>query len=148
MAKASNNQFPSVLFTEGTAPAGPAAGDQRIFIASADHHLKRVDSASAVVDIEAIPDASVITYAPAVATDWDLDADPGDVDNALDQLASRVDDLETQLTPQAHEADAKTDYTTGDLDTEAEIIAAFNATNGKINSIIAKLEALGLLASS
>jgi len=52
MAKASNNQFPSVLFTEGTVPAGPAAGDQRIYIDTADHHLKRVDSADTVVDIE------------------------------------------------------------------------------------------------
>lgn len=39
-------------------------------------------------------DAGDITYTPAVATDWDGDADPGDVDNALDQLAERVDDLE------------------------------------------------------
>jgi hypothetical protein len=39
-------------------------------------------------------DASVITYTPTVLTDWDADADPGDVDNALDQLAERVDDLE------------------------------------------------------
>ena len=40
------------------------------------------------------PDASTVTYTPAVATDWNTDADPGDVDNALDQLAERVDDLE------------------------------------------------------
>lgn len=39
-------------------------------------------------------DAAVITYTPAVNTDWDSDADPGDVGNALDQLAERVDDLE------------------------------------------------------
>jgi len=39
-------------------------------------------------------------------------------------------------------------YTTGDLDAEAEIIAAFNTTNGKINSILAILEEFGLLASS
>lgn len=39
-------------------------------------------------------DAAVVTYTPAVATDWDSDTDPGDVDNALDQLAERVDDLE------------------------------------------------------
>lgn len=39
-------------------------------------------------------DASAVTYTPAVATDWDADADPGDVDNALDQLAERVDDIE------------------------------------------------------
>lgn len=40
-------------------------------------------------------DAANVTYTPTVATDWDSDADPGDVDNALDQLAERVDDLET-----------------------------------------------------
>lgn len=39
-------------------------------------------------------DAADVTYTPAVLTDWDGDADPGDVDNALDQLAERVDDLE------------------------------------------------------
>jgi len=49
---------------------------------------------------------------------------------------------------QAHIADAKTDYTTGDLDAEAEIIAAFNTTNGKINAILAALEAAEILASS
>ena len=42
--------------------------------------------------------------------------------------------------------DAKVTYTTGDLDAEAEIIAAFNTTNGKINSIIAALEAFGISA--
>lgn len=40
------------------------------------------------------PDASTVTYTPTTATDWDGDADPGDVDAALDQLAERVDDLE------------------------------------------------------
>jgi hypothetical protein len=37
-----------------------------------------------------IPDASVIPYTPADVTDWDGDVDPGDVDNALDQLADRI----------------------------------------------------------
>lgn len=40
------------------------------------------------------PDAGDVTYTPAVAADWDSDADPGDLDDALDQLAERVDDLE------------------------------------------------------
>lgn len=39
-------------------------------------------------------DAADVTYTPAVNADWDGDADPGDVNNALDQLAERVDDLE------------------------------------------------------
>lgn len=54
----------------------------------------------------------------------------------------------TNVPQQAHIANAKTDYTAGDLDTEAEIIAAFNTTNGKINAILAALEAAGILASS
>lgn len=40
------------------------------------------------------PDAGVVTYTPAVLADWDSDADPGDTNDALDQLAERVDDLE------------------------------------------------------
>jgi len=49
---------------------------------------------------------------------------------------------------QAHETALKVNYTTGDLDSEAEIITALNATNTKINSIITKLETLGLFATS
>ncbi|MHB8071552.1 MAG: hypothetical protein ACYDHF_06335 [Candidatus Cryosericum sp.] len=49
---------------------------------------------------------------------------------------------------QNHIADAKTDYTTGDLDIEAEIIAAINTTNGKINAILAVLEAYEALKTS
>jgi len=49
-------------------------------------------------------------------------------------------------TAHAHIADAKVDYTTGDLDAEAEIIAAVNATNGKINDILAALLAFGIMA--
>ena len=49
---------------------------------------------------------------------------------------------------QANITAAKVDYTTGDLDTEAETIAALNTTNGKINSILTALKAHGILASS
>jgi len=45
-------------------------------------------------------------------------------------------------------ANAKVNYTTGDLDAEAEIIAALNATNGTINSILTALRAVGIIASS
>lgn len=43
-------------------------------------------------------DASVIGYQPADALSWNGDADPGDVDDSLDQLALRVDANETTLT--------------------------------------------------
>ena len=39
-------------------------------------------------------DAAALTYTPSVFTDWDSDMDPGGVDDALDQLAERVDDVE------------------------------------------------------
>lgn len=47
-----------------------------------------------------------------------------------------------------HVVDAKTDYTTGDLDAEAEVIVALNATNTKINAILAVFEAFGLVATA
>lgn len=52
MAKASDNPYPSVLVVEGTAPATPAAGDQRLFVDSADHKLKRKDSSGTVTTVE------------------------------------------------------------------------------------------------
>lgn len=41
--------------------------------------------------------------------------------------------------------DAKADYDTGGLDNEAKIIAALNATNGAINSILAALIEFGIM---
>jgi len=48
---ASDNPFPSVLVTEGSAPASPAAGKQRVFIDSADHVLKVKNSAGTVTAV-------------------------------------------------------------------------------------------------
>jgi hypothetical protein len=39
-------------------------------------------------------DADDVTYTPTTLADWDGSADPGDVEQALDQLAERVTDLE------------------------------------------------------
>ena len=39
----------------------------------------------------------------------------------------------------------KADYTTLDLDTEAEIIAALNASNAGFNTLLAKLRTHGLI---
>jgi hypothetical protein len=50
-----------------------------------------------VVAVSGDYDATEVTYTPAVLTDWDGDADPGDVDDALDQLAERVDDNEADI---------------------------------------------------
>lgn len=67
MALGSNNPFPSVLVVEqGSTPATPAAGRQRLFIDSADGHLKRVDDAAAVTDIEDGAGGDVVGPASAV----------------------------------------------------------------------------------
>jgi hypothetical protein len=52
MAKASDNVFPKLIVSEGTTPSSPAAGSQKLFIDSADHKLKRVDSSGAVSTVE------------------------------------------------------------------------------------------------
>lgn len=39
-------------------------------------------------------DADDLPFTPSTSGDWSLGADPGDTDDALDQLANRVDDLE------------------------------------------------------
>jgi hypothetical protein len=39
-------------------------------------------------------DSDDVTYAPTTVADWDGSADPGDVEQALDQLAERVKDME------------------------------------------------------
>ena len=61
MTKASDNAFPSFLVTEGTAPASPAAGKQRVYIDSADHHLKRKNSGGTVTDLEGGTAAAYVT---------------------------------------------------------------------------------------
>lgn len=52
MTKASDNAFPSLLITEGTEPAAPAAGKQRLYIDSTSHHLMRTNSSGTETDIE------------------------------------------------------------------------------------------------
>ena len=51
-------------------------------------------------------------------------------------------------TQPAHVTALKVNYTTGDLDAEAEIIAAINATNVRINLIMSALEGIGVFAKS
>lgn len=48
---ASDNPFPSLLITEGSAPSSPASGKQRVFIDSADHLVKVKNSSGTVLPI-------------------------------------------------------------------------------------------------
>lgn len=50
---------------------------------------------------EAVADASGITYTPAALANWNGSADPGEVDDALDQLASRVAANESAIAAKA-----------------------------------------------
>jgi hypothetical protein len=66
-----------------------------------------------------------------------------------DKTAARISFFGgTAVVKQSHIADANAAYAAGNLDTEAEIIAAINAANGKLNSLLAAIEAYGLLATS
>lgn len=51
MTKASDNEFPSLLVKEGTAPSSPASGDQRLFVDSSDHLLKLKNSSGTVTAV-------------------------------------------------------------------------------------------------
>jgi hypothetical protein len=58
---------------------------------------------------------------------------------------SLLNDSPAAMWSAAAQADLKADYTTLDLDTEAEIIAAINATNAGFNTLLAKIRAHGLI---
>jgi len=78
---------------QASTPDTPATGKWKIYTKS--DGLYTVDDAGTengpfLADV----DAGDVAYTPGTATDWDSDADPGDLDDALDQLAERVDDLE------------------------------------------------------
>jgi hypothetical protein len=53
MPKASDNAYPSLLITEGTVPASPASGKQRLYIDSTTHGYKTVNSSGTASDVGA-----------------------------------------------------------------------------------------------
>lgn len=91
MPLVSDNPFPKVILVEGAEPASPSAGQHKVFVDTADGHLKKKDEAGDVVDFQGI---TGVDYTPAVLADWDGSVDPGDAADALDQLAMRTTDLE------------------------------------------------------
>lgn len=64
-------------------------------------HLAGIDTALGSIST----DASAITYTPLTLTDWNSSADPGNTDDALDQLASRVKTNEGNIALKANDAD-------------------------------------------
>lgn len=73
-----DNPFPYETILEGSIPANPTATHQKLYIDSADHKLKRVDSAGSVVIIEGaggsapavVKITSVVLAAPAASFDF------------------------------------------------------------------------------
>ncbi len=61
--------------------------------------------------------------------------------------AYKINNVQVVGARQSAIANASVSYTTGNLDTEAEIITALNTTNGKINSILTALRTHGLIAT-
>jgi len=59
----------------------------------------------------------------------------------------KVNDTQVVGAQQAAITSAKTDYTTGDLDSEAKIIAGLNATNTTLNAVITAMRTHGLIAT-
>lgn len=60
MAKASDNAYPSVLLVEGSTPASPAAGRQRLFVRSSDHALAMVDSSGTAAPVSLVDPAPTV----------------------------------------------------------------------------------------
>jgi hypothetical protein len=67
--------------------------------------------------------------------------------NAAPHFRTEAGDI-VKLYKQVLAADLKENYTTGELDSEAEVIAAVNATNAKINDLIGALINTGLLVAA
>jgi hypothetical protein len=80
-------QSPGVISPPSSDLTIEAASGQAVNVGAAGQTVTIVGDITGV-------DAEDITYTPAVAADWDGDADPGDANDALDQLAERVDDIE------------------------------------------------------
>lgn len=96
MAKASDNPFPSALFTKSAAPATPGAGTVRLFVDSADGALKKIDEAGTIASVSSAT-ASSRVYAHRgtvqsiphnVATAVDLTGEDYDTDAYHDTVTN------------------------------------------------------------
>lgn len=102
-----STRFPEVV--AASIPT-PPSGKVFLFVDSADKHIKIKDDTGTVTDlieggapvssvfgrtgaviaVAGDYDADQITYTPIDVSDWDSSTDPGDVNDALDQLADRL----------------------------------------------------------
>ena len=87
------------------AAAAALAGTEELPIVQGGATVKA--TAQAIADLAPVPTAADVPYTPADAADWSGGVDPGDVDNALDQLAARVTDAEAATIPDDSVTNAK-----------------------------------------
>lgn len=139
-----------------TTAQDPGHKHSKLWASDGDPEAVTVDAAGNVtVGASAVGDSAAKVVGVALGTApstfpsdmfhmWAADIAAG---NCAPHFATELGDV-IKLYRQNHIEDAKADYTAGDLDTEAEVITAFNTTNGLINSLFAVLENLGLLATS
>lgn len=71
MTAASDNKFPKLIITEGSAPSSPSAGDQKVYIDSTSHHLSRKNSSGTVVDLETNQSSTALVRASVNYTGGD-----------------------------------------------------------------------------
>jgi hypothetical protein len=126
--KGSNNPFPSILVVEGTEPTAPSAGQQRLYIDSTTHKLKRTDSSGTDVTIESTSSGGTL------ATVEEVDGSPTDsavtklvFPNGTLGIASHV----ATYTPAAGGALASASFkrTTGNYTTTSSTFVDVDATN-------------------
>lgn len=79
----------------------PAAGYKGLFFRSDTGVPAVIDENGVVSDLVIPGDASGVTYTPADSLNWTDSVDPGNVDDALDDLASRMSALEDEAAPDA-----------------------------------------------
>ena len=107
-------------------------------LTSAEHDKLVADGGVVNADTLHVHDADIITYTPAVLADWDDGVDPGDTDDALDQLAANMGPLLPSAAPVLDNIDwSSTGGVTGantwnDLNTITDYITA--ATAGSVNN--------------
>lgn len=84
-------------YVQASDPGAVGAGKYWLDTISAPYALKRRnagDSGWVAIGVVTV-DAGDVTFTPSVLADWDYITDPGDVQEALDQLAERITDVES-----------------------------------------------------
>ena len=104
-----------------------------------------------VLDVGAAEDYGKVKALPSTGGPY-LQVGFAEETGADEQLVLMRPSIQRRIVAGSHLADLATDYADDggakDLDTDAKRVAAMNATNTKVNAILAALETAGILATS